>query len=922
MIRYYLTLISLYIFSISVLEAHAGTTGRIRGQISDDEGSPISGAVIKLQSSPYQSRTQNDGSFFLIGIESGTYTVAVYREDQLILTVANVQVLPDQTTELKLSRETCSSSLDNHSQAFIANVTLDSFRYLPSKKIEEILKFSSAGVYESHGSLNVKGGGAGELGFFMNHQWTPVSLPYQAIDRILFYSSPLDVSYGHSNSGVVDILPKHGSDQFSIEADIFTDQAARLLLTPSYRNTTYSLSAGGPIGTTINFFAAAELNTADDIRPGYWGHPKVDVLADTVIFGSGYKKGARPDNVNRNDAIKLYGNLDWKLSSSFQAGFETAYHSQNENRFSSPYLFTPDRVPHREATAAFFSLYGKYFLSNNLFIQSRGNYFNSDEQAANDDIFKTVQKNLTVLSTTPVVGSTGSSTFYNDNLFYDINGGPSFYTKDEMNNILLSLSMGWQINAYNFIEGGIETQRFTIRHLEPIQDDPDFGNNYGYKFETSNGVVKPKAAGTSGLDGAKNPSFTSLFIQDHFTYSLNADLRLDVKAGLRYDRFDAGTKTLANIFDPTGQTDPDQNGKYDDVNHDGIYNSGDRYWAGTMGPEDFKNKKVLARLSPHISGTLAISDIILLFGQASLTQQFHDFRYYYVNTEWLERMSIAPYGEYVLGNSDLKPASHFFVETGFKATPVEMISGGLLLYYRHTSDFIEKALVVSQPSSLITYYNFSDRVAFGSVLFGALTFPSAALGLQIAYTDITEEGSFENSGFRASWLGYSETKFDATASHERPLNVVGSMHIHPVTTGFFSGFNCYAVARYTSGLPYTPYTIIPIQVNSVPQGRVTGRRNSKRTEGLLSADLKLSKHFKLSQRYALTAYIQVNNVLNNKNPRQVFLATGEPDDDGFLSTPAGQSLSARALNQYTVGLKENDYMESPRQAFMGIEIQF
>ena len=78
----------------------------------------------------------------------------------------------------------------------------------------------------------------------------------------------------------------------------------------------------------------------------------------------------------------------------------------------------------------------------------------------------------------------------------------------------------------------------------------------------------------------------------------------------------------------------------------------------------------------------------------------------------------------------------------------------------------------------------------------------------------------------------------------------------------------------------------------------------------------------------LNVYVQVLNLLNTKNIIRVYKATGNPDDDGFLTTPQGQTAIAAQTSEqayrdlYTLKVNDPGNYSIPRRIRLGIELSF
>ena len=102
------------------------------------------------------------------------------------------------------------------------------------------------------------------------------------------------------------------------------------------------------------------------------------------------------------------------------------------------------------------------------------------------------------------------------------------------------------------------------------------------------------------------------------------------------------------------------------------------------------------------------------------------------------------------------------------------------------------------------------------------------------------------------------------------------------------------IANTYSGGPYTP-TVRPVQIGAVDRAQIKGVPYGARLPWQYNFDINLTKSFQLNRgdsknplRFA--AFLWVNNVLNTWNVTGVFPYTGQPNDDGFLTSPQGQLL--------------------------------
>lgn len=141
---------------------------------------------------------------------------------------------------------------------------------------------------------------------------------------------------------------------------------------------------------------------------------------------------------------------------------------------------------------------------------------------------------------------------------------------------------------------------------------------------------------------------------------------------------------------------------------------------------------------------------------------------------------------------------------------------------------------------------------------------------------------------------------------------------------FFKGVGLTTLFVYKSGLPYNtnlnPFDAVIAGIERIPSFSVSEMLATYRL------DLKVEKQFELGSSTQLTAYLEVQNVLNRGNVFKVFGYTGQPDEDGFLSSPNGlQSYPIGTLRRdlyENIVLHQRDFYGMPRLARAGLRFGF
>ncbi len=136
-----------------------------------------------------------------------------------------------------------------------------------------------------------------------------------------------------------------------------------------------------------------------------------------------------------------------------------------------------------------------------------------------------------------------------------------------------------------------------------------------------------------------------------------------------------------------------------------------------------------------------------------------------------------------------------------------------------------------------------------------------------------------------------------------------------------------------SGGPYTP-TTQPVQIGAVQRAQIKGVPFGARLPWQYTLDMNITKGFSLRREgkqnpLLINVFVWVTNILNTKNVNSVYPYTGQPMDDGFLTSPAGQlviqsQIDAQSYTDlYRVLLNSQTGMfGAPRQIRAGVRFNF
>ena len=756
---------------------------------------------------------------------------------------------------------------------------------------------------------------------------------------------------------------KAGSPRYSGNLEWVGDPGG-LGIAESYGYNVYSGGLGGPIipgYDRLRFYVSGEARNIQDAEPSVFGYPKFrlsnegirgvstvtgsngqDSLfqdpakMDTVIFVTDengnvqFEKGPRPKNsfgygINSDRGYSFQTKISYDaIPGALRLDVNGNYGQTFRRSYNPIRTFNQDMSLRREIDNLNIGSIVTYTINPTSFADLAINYHSNDRDIFNDYLGRDLSRYVNLS-----IGNSGSQSYYGDGLFNDIGvfAEPMGYTRYYDAYVGVKMSYTNQIDKHNQMRAGMDFFRHTMRFMAYVDlDDPVNGvnNNVGYT------IVNPadptvRIVNKDDLEnkilGAPHPVSFSGYIQDKAEYE-----GLVIRAGLRYDLFNPGVKRVKDWADPLGQTDPGQDLKYTDRNNNSSYDPNvDRLWAGTLGPEDYEKAHNTVTISPRLSVSFPISEKAQFRMSYGKFFQQPNLGTLYVGPSALEYASLIG-GGIGVGNPNLKPEESIQYEVGLRRVFGEKIIVDASMYYKDISNLISWNLVPSVPQSISIFDNIGEATVKGLSLSIEMKRTARIQG-RLAYTlqSATGSASQEYSNYRME----GGSSFNYPLSYDRRhtfylnLDIRNARNEGPLAGGIRllenAGLNVQMSAG--SGLPYTPYGIGPI-INGGVSSRPEGARNSQVMPWTVRVDLKADKSFVVWKQTQIQAYVQILNLFDRKNVLDVYPSTGDPEDSGYLSTPGGQLLNQRQLQEYQVWHHDGFKYDTPRQARLGIIFSF
>jgi hypothetical protein len=403
-----------------------------------------------------------------------------------------------------------------------------------------------------------------------------------------------------------------------------------------------------------------------------------------------------------------------------------------------------------------------------------------------------------------------------------------------------------------------------------------------------------------GFNGPKKPVFAALYFEDRFQYN-----DLIINGGLRFDYLDPKDRYLINPANPevdpnTGQVKEDQ----------WRYKDAEKYISPRIG--------ILFSLNPYTNFYINYNKFV----QSPSLYNIYSGYYY----------QIVMGGYYYITNltgSNFDPVQTTSYELGMQKFISNFISLNICGFYKNTKEMkeakgLEFFITTKRKSRLKSrfHYTFSkiENVSFNNAYVSAVYRSQSSNDSYLVNYDHTHS-AFLNLDYR---FGRNDGGFLLEQSGINLLFRLSSGH--PFTRVIYQSGQ---TDPYDAGVGYMIDTRSRTAIYE---------RNSSRTDWIHSVDLRIDKTINILQNLKTTFYVRITNLFNTKTAINVYPATGQAADDGFISDPQkyeqhyNQFGGQKYLDMYNAINIENGqaYWDAlglqlynhPRQILFGVKITY
>ncbi|RMF10869.1 MAG: TonB-dependent receptor [Candidatus Neomarinimicrobiota bacterium] len=538
------------------------TTGKIAGTVVDkDTQEPLPGVNVFLEGMGIGAATDENGSFFILNVAPGTYTVIAQMIGYTELRMEGIKVSVNRTAYLKAELEptvlegqevvvTASAISQKKDQTGTTkNISADQMDVLPVENIGEIIQMQ-AGVVEGH----FRGGRNTEVSYMIDGlvvdevvggTGSTVDLEADAVQDLEVITGTFNAEYGRAMSGIVNQVTKSGSREFhgSVSGAVenyFTphkDIFIGIDQPDINRNTDVKFQLSGPVwGDKITFFINSRLQDNQGHLNGierflvddYSDFTSPDSL-DWISEHNG-SGNLVPMNVTQNQS--LMGKLSFNLWKHFRWNLLYTRNNDIWRWYDHFYKYNPNGRPHSVRDAHMLAVQVNHMLSNALFYEFK---FSQTYNYGGTYVYKDPM----------------DARYVHDKYFNSY--GPGFLTggqsKDhsyrETRDATVKFDLNWQANPRHSLKAGYLGIHHDITNTWHQIRNKYYGTSN--EFDLYEPIILPDSTIYADIYHVK-PVEQSAYIQDKMEFD-----DMVINLGLRYDYFDPAATYPSQRRNPGNQ---------------------------------------------------------------------------------------------------------------------------------------------------------------------------------------------------------------------------------------------------------------------------------------------------------------------------------------------------------------------------------
>lgn len=903
--------------------------GKITGVVTDgDTGEPLPGANVVITGTSMGAASDIDGNYIILRLPPGTYEMRTDFIGYRPVITQNVQVLTDLTTTIDFKMRSEAVELGQEIVVTAerpivrkdltsseARVQAEEISRLPVQELGDLLNLQAGINRDSGGGIHIRGGRSTDVAYMVNGiritddftRSQSIQVENESIQELQVISGTFNAEYGEALSGVINIVTKTGGNQFhgNFEAwsgDYLSSRDEVFFNVDDVAPTAnYNLSGSlsGPIiKDKLTFFATARRWNNDGWLFGPVAfRPEGRVLqeisnGDTLLIPNLGDSSAASLNYTRRWSGQ--SSLEWRISAPIRFKIDALGSMEERGTYSHDWKLNPfgDRGDDEKGGTIIANL--THALSGRTFYELTGSYkYNELKSVLFDDPFDPRYVHP-------------DSTNHPGNQFIVAGTDVERFARNTKSWIG-KFDLTSQISKRHQIKTGIELKWDRV-FLEDITLIPATDAD-GQQIQPFQPEIRPATEPSHDLIN-REPFTFAAYIQDKIEYE-----SLVINVGLRFDMFDPNGRVPVDLNDPNIYGPFKLQNIYKDTNGDGVIGL-DEQTAGnqlTVAEREaywYRSASKKTQLSPRLGVAYPITERGVIHFSYGIFRQTPDYEQLYRGDELKVTQAAGLQGgkgSNGFGNPDLNPQRTTMYEIGLQQQLSDNIGADLTLYYRDIRDWISTSPPIDAAIAGVSYGRRINR-DFANVFGITMAFSKRFANhysFDLDYTFQIAEGtnSDPDEEFFSQQNGREPTK---------QLTPLDWDQAHSVNATLFVGSGDWGLSlieRFNSGQPYTPEVI---QFGRTGTDITFGlEKNSRRKPTLFTLDLTAFKNFNFSG-YRVKLFAKMFNLLDSKNPDDVFGDTGEADF----------TFNSRSLQADQTYFVRPDFFAEPRRIQVGASFGF
>jgi hypothetical protein len=359
----------------------------------------------------------------------------------------------------------------------------------------------------------------------------------------------------------------------------------------------------------------------------------------------------------------------------------------------------------------------------------------------------------------------------------------------------------------------------------------------------------------------------------------------------------------------------------------------------------FEDYKAQVNVMPRIAFSFPISEEASFFAHYDILTKrptsgfrFNPYEYQFIQSR-----------NAVISNANLRPEKTVDYELGFQQVVTRTSSIKISAFYREQRDNVQ--LINVFEAYPVTYKTFGNR-DFGTVKGLTIAYDMRQTGnirmtanYTLQFADGTGSDATSMSALVNAGLPNLRVIFPYSYDQRHAFNVTfdyrygeGQDYNGPMIgkTRILENTGLNLIANINSGSPYSSQTFITDEGIGNLNAGINGTLNGSRLPWQYRLDIQADKTFSLEygnkenkkKAAFLQVYVRATNLFNQFNVLNVYRATGNWDDDGYLAAAASQTSIQNQIDEqsfrdyYTMKIQNPFNISIPRTIRVGVKFDF